>query len=87
MDQHLCRQLPNDIIMRIIHEAASGYGGYHWRQHQGVFSRVVTELNEIVEENEEIEPSLVWDINYENHCESCQEDALDRYLEYGTETK
>ena len=50
-------------------------------------SRVVTELNEIVEENEEIEPSLVWDINYENHCESCQEDALDRYLEYGTETK
>ena len=44
-------------------------------------------VNEIVEENEEIEPSLVWDINYENHCESCQEDALDRYLEYGTENE
>ena len=80
-------QLPNDIIMRIISEAESGYGGFHWRRHTWNFSSVLTELNEIVEEYERIEPSLVWDINYENHCESCQEDALDRYLEYGIETK
>ena len=87
MDKHLCRQLPHDIIMKIIREAELGYGGSHWRQHRRKFYRVLTELHEIVEDYERIEPSLVWEINYENHCESCQEAALDRYLEYGIETK
>ncbi len=34
-------QLPNDIIMRIISEAESGYGGSHWRQHQRKYWRVL----------------------------------------------
>ena len=44
-------------------------------------------VNEIVEENDSIEPSLIWEINYENQCGLYQEEALDRYLEYGIETK
>ena len=39
--------LPNDIIMRIIREAESFYGGRLWSIHKKQFTRCVMELNEL----------------------------------------
>ena len=45
------------------------------------YSEVLTELSEIVEDNDSITPSLIWEINFDDRYELYQEEALDRYYE------
>ena len=45
------------------------------------YNEVLTELSEIVEDNDSITPSLIWEINFDDRYELYQEEALDRYYE------
>ena len=86
MDPLNFNDLPGDIKSKIFKMNRDRERAEH-KRNQKKFNEVLTELNEIVEENGSIEPSLIWEITYELNCELYQEAALDRYLEYGIETK
>ena len=45
------------------------------------YNEVLTELSEIVEDNDSITPSLIWEINFDDRYELYQEEALDRYYD------
>ena len=72
-------ELPSDIKWKIywmaIHSELKDY------PNRKKYNEVIAGLNEIIENNASITPSLIWEIISENQYELYQEEALDRYLD------